>query len=488
MRIAVIPPQRGGNETHLEDYFPLQALRSLLPEHELVAVNKESSEEFDLVLFLGNRFLGDGFWDKWLLGKPRKCAALGLSLPSDWKWNERTTEKIRQVGKSGGVGVADEATYKKAKEVLASTHLHLSGLPSLFLVSSGLDLQRGGTVFCPTVSDPAFGIAQRNAFARLCRRFYARLNRQNRALFFASCSSELPFGANPGVGTLFAPDHPSVHLKAIGCASSVVGFHPHALMVAIASGIPAVFLGNEVAARNACEAAGIPFLEINPNTNSAELEHRAEEVIRKYPWETVHEKSARLRSAFVEHFKALGVKIRDVRKKTALHEAPKEAVVLNVASILSAQDVPSFLGLYENLISVSARSVNHHVLVLDRGTEALLQTVLSERSVYFYRPSELWEKTDITALLGSKASQKSAANAPIFKHASYEMPRASSLNWPRAFLSRGSSGSSRVLGWGPYAPLSQVVRFGAASRNASALRHAPFSRRSRRRPLASLVV
>ncbi len=406
MRIAVLPPVVDGYGTALENYFHLHALEVLLSEHELVRFQSADplALECDLRICFGNRFLEDGFWDEWILGKQCKTAVMGLNLEPDFKLTSRHVEKLRTLAKSGGIGVADEVTQRKVKEAIHSTSIYLSGNIGLFANAEKFALSKATTLFIPASWDPAFTGKHRAAFRRLQRRVFRRMNRKHRSLFFVHNMSEFDFGAVPGRETLFEPRHPALHLKALASASAVVGAHPTSLMVAISSGVPAVLVGNFKASKNLAESAGVPFLEINPNTDPGELEHRAEEVIRKYPWETVKEKSGRLREAMVAQLKELGLRPRETKRRTGPSAEPKQTI--HIASILGSDDLPAFLGLYENLREFNALEVHHHVLALDRQTEINVEKVFVNQHVYLYRPSEVWQETDISGLLGPESQRK----------------------------------------------------------------------------------
>ncbi len=400
MRIGILPPFGEAPEFSIENFFQLHGLRSLLFGNELVKLSGESTEVFDLILFVGDRFLQDGFWDPWVFSKAKK-AAVGLSLIQSSEWTDRRAEKMRTVGRSGGIGLTDEQSFKKAKEILASSHLTVSGSPALFTKGQGLATTRAVKVFCPTLLDPAF--ANPNVFNRLIQKFYSRSSSKDAALFMCHHPSEFVLGATPGESTLFEPFHPSLHLTALASASSVTGFRTPALLAATASGVPALLIGSDRRERNAAEAAGIPFLEINPNTDAAELEHRAEEVFRKYPWETVTKKSQALRSALELQLNELGVLSKESRRRPLALK--KESLPLQVGTVVGANDVPAFMGFLENVRASASTSVHFHALVLDRATEALLQSVYAGRDVYFYRPSEIWEKADLTPLVSSTKAQ-----------------------------------------------------------------------------------
>jgi hypothetical protein len=191
-------------------------------------------------------------------------------------------------------------------------------------------------------------------------------------------------------------------------------------MAAVACGVPAVFIGSDPAERNAIESAGIPFLEIHLNTDPAELDHRVEEVVRRYPWETIRAKSQRLREGLVEHLKSLGLRVRvaqstrePARSAAKKHRIEGSLPKLAVATIVSPSALPSFIGLFENLQQTTDRPLHHHVLALDRSTELHLQKTFEKKPVSVYCPSDLWPETDITALLGPYA-QRSAVLKPRF--------------------------------------------------------------------------
>lgn len=400
MRIGIVPPYGESPECSVDNYLLLHGLRSVLSDNELVLLSAESKEALDLVLFVGDRFLDDGFWDPWVFSKTPK-AALGLSLNQRLDWTDRRAEKMRTVGRSGGMGMTDEPSLKKAKEILPSSQLVVSGSTALF--SKGQSFAASGRVkvFCPAFSDPAFSNAK--AFSRLMRRFYSKWSAKESVLFMCHDPSAFSLGATPGESTLFEPLHPEIHLRALASASSVTGFRTPAVISATASGVPALLLGSDRRERNVAEAAGIPFLEINPNTDAGELEHRMEEIFRKYPWETVTKKSEALRSALELQLKELGVLAKDSKKRSLA--AKKEPVALEIGTVLSSKDVPAFMGFVENLEAASSARVNCHALVLDRATEALLQSVFAGKQVYFYRPSEIWEQADLTPLIGSPHAQ-----------------------------------------------------------------------------------
>lgn len=400
MRIAVLPPFSDDIASSIENFFLIQSLRTLLADYDLHRLSEASDEKFDLYLCIGDRFLADGFWDRWILGQPEKTSVIALSVDSTRVWDSRSMEKLRSIGRQGGVSVTDEASLKKVKEVLVSSEVSLGGSPVLFSSADPLLLVQSGRVFCPKISDPAFSGRSAVMLKRLLRRFYARMNHQGRALFMVHNPEEFECGALTGFPTLFEPNHPQMHLKAIASASSVVGFHPSSLMAAIACGVPGVLIGTDRKSRNAAESAGIPFLEINPNTDPAELGHRADEIVRKYPWETVKEKSGRLREGLVEHLKRLGLKPRETkRRQSKVAQNVDEKAVLHVATIVDQNSFPSFLGFFENLSETSDREVHFHALALDRSTELLLQKTFTGHSVYLYRPSEIWEDSELSPLM-----------------------------------------------------------------------------------------
>jgi hypothetical protein len=401
MRIGIVPPFGETTAFSVENYFQLKGLRSLLAGNELVRLSHDSNELCDLILFVGDRFLEDGYWDPWIFSKARKVV-LGLSLGENRVWTDRTTEKMRAIGRSGGMGVTDEISLKKAKEILPASHLIVSGSPALFTIGQAFTLTRPVRVFCPAISDPAF--SNRSVYFRLIRKFYSRMGAKDTVLFMCHGPDEFALGAVPGATTLYEPFHPGIHLTSLASASSVTGFRASALLAATASGVPALLIGNVRRERNAVEAAGVPFLEINPNTNAAELEHRVEEVFRKYPWETVTKKSAVLRNALESQLAGLGVLSKE-GKKRAFAVVKKDSAPLDIGTVVSAKDVPAFMGFLENISAAANRAVHCHVLVLDRSTEALLQSIYSGRDVYFYRPAEIWEHSDVTPLVGSSASQ-----------------------------------------------------------------------------------
>lgn len=413
MKIGVLAPAPGAIDSAVENYLVLQALRGLLSDHSLTVLDENSASDFDLYITLGNRFLADGFWDEWLLAKPQRVAALCLSVDGTMAWDARKTEKLRQIANSGKVSVVDETSYRKVKEVLASTAVTLGGNIALFSYESSLRLSTPAHVFSPGVADPAFSGKSKGTLRRLMRRFYRRINRKNRALFLAHEAAHFDWGANAGAGTLFDPLHPQMHLKAIASAASVVAFSPTVLMAAVACGVPAILLGNDPISTQAVEAAGIPFLQINPNTDPAELEHRAEAVIRKYPWETVREKSGRLKETLLAHLKELGLKPKEPKRKTGPKAVAPEPEPLHVATIVGREDLPRFAGLFENLSQVSMQDVHFHVLALDRATELAIQKMFATHSVYLYRSSELWQHSDRTLLFGP-SERRAALLKPRF--------------------------------------------------------------------------
>jgi hypothetical protein len=405
MRIAVLPPTDDAARSAIETYLLLQSVRNLLCDHDLTVLTQASQESFDLIVMLGDRFLSDGFWDEWILGKPAKAVVLNLGLDPDRKWDSRSIEKMRAVGKQGGVSVVDETSFKKAREILGPSAVSLGGNPALFTDETAFALSKTSRIFCPAVSDPAFSGKAVRIFQRLLRRFYRRMNQTGRTLFMAHTPADFLFGASEGGNTIYEPNHPQLHLKALASTSSVVGFHPTALMAAVACGVPAVLIGNDPQAKNAVESAGIPFLEINPNTDPAELDHRAEEIIRKYPWETIEGKSGKLRANLIDHLKELGLKPRETKRRAprANAGAPK---VLHLGTILGRDDLATFTGFFENLQDCAQTEIHHHVLALDRATELAVQKTFPTQHVYLYRCAEIWQGTDLTPMLGPIAQRK----------------------------------------------------------------------------------
>ena len=400
MQIAVLPPFDDGTSSALKNFFFLHPLQSLLSEYSISVLTAPSEKRFDLYLCVGDRFLSDGFWDSWILGQPQKASAVALSASPGREWDARAKEKLRNIGKLGGVNVLDEPSLKKVREAVAFGQVSVGASPTLFSSAEPFLLAQSTRIFVPALSDPAFADDTR-AFRKLIQRFYARLNHQGRALFLVQDPAELDRGALPGISTLLSPSHPSLYLKALASASSVVGFHSSFLMAAVACGVPAVFIGSDPAERNAIESAGIPFLEIHLNTDPAELDHRVEEVVRRYPWETIRAKSQRLREGLVEHLKSLGLRVRvaqstrePARSAAKKHRIEGSLPKLAVATIVSPSALPSFIGLFENLQQTTDRPLHHHVLALDRSTELHLQKTFENKPVSVYCPSDLWPETD----------------------------------------------------------------------------------------------
>ncbi len=398
MRIAVLPPFPDGSSTAIENYLQIQAVRQLLDEHELVRVNAATEESFDVYICLGDRFLSDGFWDRWILGEPKKVIALGVAVDPTLTWDARATEKLRAVAKKGAICAVDEVSFKKIKEAVANG-VCLGGSPALFSSCSPLQSHGAVRIFQPTVFDPAFRGKHFSILRRLSRRFFRRLNHKERALLMIHAPAEFEMGALAGSHTLFEPLHPQMHAKAIASAYALYGFHSTALMTAVANGVPAVLLGNEPIARNAVQSAGIPFLELTPNTDPAELEHRCEEIVRKYPWETVKDKSGVLRANLIAKLKELGLRPRETKRRSGKLADAKQDSALHFATLVDKEELATFVGLHENLAECAGTEVHHHVLALDRASEVALQKVYSGRNVHLYRPSEIWKERDITALL-----------------------------------------------------------------------------------------
>ncbi len=405
MRIAVLPPFPDESASAVENSLQLDAIRFLLPTHKLSLYGADSNQDFDLLLCLGDRVLGEGFWDRWILDRSGKTAILGLGVDPDRGLNKAEREKLVLIGRKGAVSVLDEVSLKYLSGFFPSRSINLGAHPALCFSSSRLTLAKEGRVFCP---------ADEIRFRKLISRFYVRLNRKGRALFLVHDPKEFDLGAEAGVRTLYEPLHSEIYRSAIASATSVVGLHPTALMLAVASGVPAVFLGAASAQRNAIEAAGIPFIELNLNSIPAELEHRADEIVRKYPWETVQQKSKVLREGLGVLLKDLGLASREIKKRAAKSEdRPADSASLHIATAVSENEVSAFLGLYENLQRVSDCKTVYHVLALDRETEKRLQKVFSGQLVFLYQPHQIWEDRDITPLIGSPRQRRSRLK-PLF--------------------------------------------------------------------------
>ncbi len=394
MRIAIAAPRLGKQDSPIEAYFQLQALESILPDCSFEWLTSRSARELEHLFVLGSGFLESGFWDEWILEKNTSVTAIGVSLDPESDLSPGAQEKLKMIGKKGGVSFLDEPSLKKGREFLSAASVSLGGSPTLFLSEDRLVTTSPYQIYCPGLSDPAF--ARSSALYRFSRRFYSRLNRSQRALFFVQEPAEFALGARVGSNTLYEPCHPQVHLKALASAKSVIGFHPSAILAAVACGVPAVLLGNDRSARRQVEAVGIPFLEINPNTDPAELEHRAEEVIRKYPWENIQQKSAKLRGALTEHLKELGFRPKETKKKFRRSESNSKTVL---ASLVGNEDFASFVGLFENLNELTRSTFEFHVLALDLEAERKLKQVFSKQNVLVYRTSQVWDDIDMTSLL-----------------------------------------------------------------------------------------
>ncbi|MBY0371320.1 hypothetical protein K2X33_11575 [bacterium] len=368
MRIAVLPPRRGPSGA-VENYLWIAALRALLPEHDLIPWEPSTDVSADFYIFLGNRFLEPDF-EAPALSKETPAVALGVSFPDKYSWTGPQSDLFRTVAKAGAICVTDEVSLRQAKLAAPASRLAIAASPALFAFQPAFTNREAVPVFCPAPADPGFTPQQ---LERLNRAFFATLNRKGRALCLLHQATDAFSGAGPGMSTLFEPDHPALHGKALVSAAGVAGFHLPALFAAAGAGVPAVLLGNNLVSRAAGEAAGIPFIQITTNTHPAELEHRVQETFRKYPWETFQTKSQRLKDKLVDTLKDSGLKVKEPKRRAPIRLAPKTKPDFSVATIAGREDLPSLAGLVENLREQMLSGLSLCVLALDRQTQDEIQ-------------------------------------------------------------------------------------------------------------------
>jgi len=99
-----------------------------------------------------------------------------------------------------------------------------------------------------------------------------------------------------------------------------------------------------------------------------------QEVFRKFPWETFHSKSERLKEKLLNHLRELGLRPKDPKRRTTARLAAKAGKgSLRIASIVQAEDLPGYFGLIENLRALASTDLQFHALTCDRATEEELR-------------------------------------------------------------------------------------------------------------------
>ena len=417
MRIALVPPSTDDGLSPIENFFLLRGLETLLAAHELTTVIPDHRQaenhlfaelnRFDAIIFIGNSVFSKGNrhgfqWkaDHIRLLKPQ-VIALGLGLPAREaaEPDDDSGELVRALHRRGRVSAADQTTQEQIEALVGKGSVRLVGCPALWMESDPLVFRENRRVFFPSIGDPAFVGRDGSLLPRLMRGYYRRISQGGRVLFMVDHPREFDLGARPGLTTLFCPHFPGLHLKAIASASAAVGFKILPLLAAVANNVPAVLLGNDPWAKSMAETAGIPFLELTVNTNPAELCHRTEEQLRKYPWDLVREKTGALRGQFVEFLKERGLSPQIPRKQASERKGPalvsRSGPPLQICSIADSNYLPFFLGLVENVIDQHPGPVAFHLLALDDKTEASAHQFAENLPITFHSLRDLWNTQEL---------------------------------------------------------------------------------------------
>ena len=376
MQIAVFTP-REFSQGSVENHLTLAPLRALFPDHEFCPWHAEEERDFPLYLFVGDQFLEEGFQMP-AVPKTARLAAIGVSVDPGMKWTDLRIETLRLIARSGGVGAADEVSYKTLRQGYAGSGVYLAAHPALFAVQSSFVQKEPLYIWNPTSRDPAFTPRQ---LERLNRAVFRRWSRKNRALCLVQDASVLGAAA-PGVKTFYEPLHPALHAKALVSAAGVAGGNGVSLLAAAAAGVPALYVGNDPVQRSLVESAGIPFFQINPNTHPAEVEHRAQETFRQFAWPTFQSKTQKLKDKFLDQMKELGLRAREIKRRPLKLPRPG-GQALAVASMVSGRDLIAFTGLVENLREQVGCDVHFHVLALDASAREAVEKYLGTYADFY---------------------------------------------------------------------------------------------------------
>jgi hypothetical protein len=436
MRIALLPPSSDQVLTPVERFFLMAGLERLLAEHVLELFYPQAGSEsalfadlnrFDAVVFLGNSLFAHddkkGF--RWkadhvrLLKPPVVSLAMGLPARGSAGLSDEDDDLIRALHRRGRVSVADKGTLERVGGLVGKKNVRLVGCPALWLESAPLVYRESRRVFLPTIHDPAFSGRDGSLLPRLVRAYYRILQHNGRALFMVEHPSEFEVGARPGLTTFYSPRFAELHLKAIASASAVLGFKPLPLVAAIANQVPAILFGNDPWAKHMAETCGMPFLEVTANTNAADLSHRAEDQLRKYPWAAVRERTTELRGAMLDFLQESGLAPRAARPArgrrmiegtdTPIEVVPARtgdrraaradsAAALQICSVCDANYLPFFLGLVENVLEAQNEPVQFHLLALDEKTQAMARQCALSLPIQFHSLADLWTASELPVI------------------------------------------------------------------------------------------
>jgi hypothetical protein len=153
------------------------------------------------------------------------------------------------------------------------------------------------------------------------------------------------------------------------------------------------------------ETIGMPFLEVTANTDPADLCHRTEEQLRKYPWATVRERLDTLRSGMFDFLKESGLapraakpSKRSEKKSPSLVTVGSSAAPLQLCSVTDSHYLPFFLGLVQNVLDVQREPVRFHLLVLDDKTQAMARGCAETLPIQFHTLADLWTAEELPVI------------------------------------------------------------------------------------------
>jgi hypothetical protein len=403
MKIGLVACYPQSHKDFFSSYASLCSLENAfknegVPTEVFTAATLESPtavDEVDRLVLIGNPFEDPrGNWSEWLVSARPELAAkitiVGIKGFVASKVLETHQEILKKIAKEQPIAVCDAGSREELAKVVGNKGVVLTGPLAYWIDGKPLRLKKKTRLFVPSATDPVFHKSTRS-YKSLVRKFYRRWSQATPAIYCGVHFDGLDLAAAPGEAAFFQPTAPSLLKTALVSADAVVGGHTALLLVATQNSVPAVLLSNDPTEKKIAESLGIPFLESHGNTQAAELVHRTEEILAKYPWDTVRQKSSKLinkASEFLIEAKLLK-KVAIGKKKSQQPSADR-----HWATVASDDSLGSVLGWVENIFSIYEGRNHFHILCASRAVEAALETALRPGSWTSYSLRDLWQEDE----------------------------------------------------------------------------------------------
>lgn len=221
--------------------------------------------------------------------------------------------------------------------------------------------------FCPPDST--------SPLVKLARALYSRIAAKEPLLAVLDDPCSAPAGILDAT-TVYYPQCPAAHAKALASASSIISFRKAPALWALANGVPAILLLEERELAELPDEFPVPCFAIGKDTPLDRIHATIEEELSRI---SLTRRNTDLPSALVRQ--------RDRSKRR-----------LRIACISNETYVPFFVGLMTNLREVHPAGLEVHLLCLDEGTRSRARELSLGTEIHCHRMEDLWSPSELEKL------------------------------------------------------------------------------------------